>query len=77
MQLPPGLLADSAFELPMQVFTAQFYLDDTGADLSPTQVIPGSHKAGRAPMKGETQGQGRPAQPVLCRAGDHQEAEYD
>jgi hypothetical protein len=67
MQLPPSLLADSAFELPMQV----------GADLSPMQVIPGSHKAGRAPMKGETQWQGRPAQPVLCRAGEHQEAEYD
>ncbi|WP_431495380.1 phytanoyl-CoA dioxygenase family protein [Pseudomonas brassicacearum] len=70
MQLPPGLLADPAFELPMQVFTAQFYLDDIDADLSPTQVIAGSHKAGRAPVKGETQWQGRPAQPVLCRAGD-------
>lgn len=70
MALPPTLLADPAFELPMQVFTAQFYLDDIDADLSPTQVIAGSHKAGRAPVKGETQWQGRPAQPVLCQAGD-------
>lgn len=70
MKLPPTLLADPAFELPMQVFTAQFYLDDIDADLSPTQVIPGSHKAGRAPVAGEAQWQGRSAQPVLCRAGD-------
>jgi ectoine hydroxylase-related dioxygenase (phytanoyl-CoA dioxygenase family) len=70
MELPPGLLADPGFELPMQVFTAQFYLDDIDADLSPTRVIPGSHKAGRAPAAGETQWNGRSAQPVLCRAGD-------
>lgn len=70
MALPPTLLDDPAFDLPMQVFTAQFYLDDIDADLSPTQVIAGSHKAGRAPVKGETQWQGRSAQPVLCRAGD-------
>jgi ectoine hydroxylase-related dioxygenase (phytanoyl-CoA dioxygenase family) len=67
MELPPDLLADPGFELPMQVFTAQFYLD---ADLSPTHVIPGSHKAGRPPAAGETQWNGRSAQPVLCRAGD-------
>ncbi|MBC3374256.1 phytanoyl-CoA dioxygenase family protein [Pseudomonas sp. SWRI92] len=70
MALPSSLLETPAFDLPMQVFTAQFYLDDIDADLSPTQVIPGSHKAGRAPMAGETQWQGRAAQPVLCRAGD-------
>lgn len=70
MALPPQLLADPAFELPMQIFTAQFYLDDINADLSPTRVIPGSHRAGRAPVAGETQWQGRVAQPVLCRAGD-------
>jgi ectoine hydroxylase-related dioxygenase (phytanoyl-CoA dioxygenase family) len=70
MQLPPSLLAEPSFDLPMQVFTAQFYLDDIDADLSPTRVIPGSHKAGRAPMPGETQWQGRSAKPVLCQAGD-------
>lgn len=70
MALPPGLFADPAFELPMHVFTAQFYLDDIDADLSPTRVIPGSHRAGRAPVAGETQWLGRAAQPVLCRAGD-------
>jgi ectoine hydroxylase-related dioxygenase (phytanoyl-CoA dioxygenase family) len=70
MELPPSLLLDPAFDLPMQIFTAQFYLDDIDADLSPTRVIPGSHRAGRAPVAGETQWAGRSAQPVLCRAGD-------
>ncbi|RMM55152.1 hypothetical protein ALQ77_03552 [Pseudomonas corrugata] len=70
MALPPSLLVDPAFELPMQICTAQFYLDDIDADLSPTRVIPGSHRAGRAPVAGETQWSGHAAQPVLCRAGD-------
>lgn len=70
MELPPSLLLDPAFDLPMQIFTAQFYFDDIDADLSPTRVIPGSHRAGRAPVAGETQWAGRSAQPVLCRAGD-------
>ncbi|MBV2135158.1 phytanoyl-CoA dioxygenase family protein [Pseudomonas sp. MAP12] len=70
MELPPSLLADPAFALPMQICTAHLYLDDIDADLSPTRVIPGSHRAGRPPMAGESQWQGRSAQPVLCRAGD-------
>ena len=70
MALPQSLLADPAFELPMQIVTAQFYLDDIDADLSPTRVIAGSHRAGRAPMAGETQWAGQSAQPVLCKAGD-------
>ena len=70
MELPPSLLADPAFELPMQICTAHLYLDDIDADLSPTRVIPGSHRAGRPPAAGESRWQGRAAQPVLCRAGD-------
>lgn len=70
MALPETLLADPAFELPMQVCTAHIYLDDIDADLCPTRVVPGSHRAGRAPVAGESQWQGRAAQPVLCRAGD-------
>ncbi|NUT87081.1 dioxygenase [Pseudomonas corrugata] len=70
MALPASLLADPAFELPMQICTAQFYLDDIDADLSPTRVIPGSHRAGRAPVAGESQWLGHAAQPMLCRAGD-------
>ncbi len=70
MALPPTLLADPAFLLPMQICTAQLYLNDIDADLCPTLVIPGSHRAGREPAAGETQWQGLTAHPVLCRAGD-------
>ncbi|MBB60185.1 MAG: dioxygenase [Pseudomonas sp.] len=70
LELPERLLADPAFELPMQVCTAHLYLDDIDADLCPTLVIPGSHRAGRKPRPGETQWHSREAEPVLCRAGD-------
>ncbi|MFQ6573839.1 phytanoyl-CoA dioxygenase family protein [Pseudomonas sp. UM16] len=70
MELPPALLADPAFELPMQICTVQFYLDDIDAELSPTRVLPGSHRAGRKPAPGEQQWQGQQAQNILCRAGD-------
>jgi hypothetical protein len=70
MQLPGSLLADPAFELPMQVCTAHLYLSDIDADLCPTLVIPGSHRAGRKPLPGESQWQGREAEPALCKAGD-------
>lgn len=70
MELPQSVLADPAFEWPMQICTAHLYLDDINADLCPTWVVPGSHRAGRAPDAGERQWQGRAAQPVICRAGD-------
>ncbi len=70
LELPPALLADPAFMLPMQICTAHIYLDDISEDLCPTLVVPGSHRAGRKPLAGETQWQGQVAQPVLCRAGD-------
>lgn len=70
MELPEHLLSDPAFELPMQVCTAHLYLNDIDADLCPTWVIPGSHRAGRKPRPGETTWQGCTAQPVLCEAGD-------
>ena len=70
MELPESLLAEPAFELPMQVCTALLYLSDIDADLCPTLVIPGSHRAGRKPHPGERQWQGREAEPALCKAGD-------
>lgn len=70
MELPQTLLEDPAFRLPMQICTAQLYLSDIDEDLCPTLVIPGSHRAGRPPRAGERCWRGRPAQPVLCRAGD-------
>nr|WP_319527728.1 phytanoyl-CoA dioxygenase family protein [Pseudomonas laurentiana] len=70
MALPQSLLADPAFELPMQICTVHLYLDAIDANLSPTRVIPGSHRAGRPPVAGENDWQGQTAQPVLCKAGD-------
>jgi len=70
MQLPEHWLAEPGFELPIQVCTAHIYLDRIDADLCPTLVIPGSHRAGRKPHPGETHWQDRQPQPVLCEAGD-------
>ncbi len=70
MELPPGLLADPGFRLPMQICTAMCYLDDIDETLCPTWVIRGSHRAGRPPRIDETDWQGRRPEPVLCRAGD-------
>lgn len=70
MELPERLLQEHAFDLPMQVCTAHVYLDRIDADLCPTSVIAGSHRAGRRPRPGETHWQDRAPQPVLCEAGD-------
>src|SRR5690606_3338212 len=70
MQLPASLLDDPHFRLPMQICTAQLYLDDIDADLCPTLVIAGSHRAGRAPEPGENAWRGRAPEAVLCKAGD-------
>lgn len=69
LRLPEALLL-GGFELPMFICTAQVYLDDIDHDLCPTWVIPGSHRAGRAPHPDERSWRGRAAEPVLCRAGD-------
>ncbi|TWI57368.1 phytanoyl-CoA dioxygenase PhyH [Pseudomonas duriflava] len=70
MELPPSLLADPTFELPVQIATAQLYLDEITEDLCPTLVIPGSHRSGRKPRENETHWQGEAPQPVLCQPGD-------
>ncbi|UUC50476.1 phytanoyl-CoA dioxygenase family protein [Pseudomonas citronellolis] len=69
LRLPEALLL-GGFELPMFICTAQVYLDDIDHALCPTWVIPGSHRAGRAPHPDERSWRGRAAEPVLCRAGD-------
>lgn len=69
LRLPEALLL-GGFELPMFICTAQVYLDDIDRELCPTWVIPGSHRAGRAPHPDERSWRGRAAEPVLCRTGD-------
>ncbi|QEY74610.1 phytanoyl-CoA dioxygenase family protein [Pseudomonas denitrificans (nom. rej.)] len=66
----PVALPGADLELPMFICTAQVYLDDIDDALCPTWVIPGSHRAGRAPAPDEREWAGRTAEPVLCRAGD-------
>ena len=64
-----GLLPD-ALRVPVALFTVHYYLNDVTADLAPTRVIPGSHRAGRAPRADETQWQGRTLATALAAAGD-------
>ncbi len=70
MTLPETLLTDGEFRLPVHICTAHYYLSDITPELCPTWVIPGSHKSGRRPQKGEAAWNGRELEPVLCRAGD-------
>lgn len=56
--------------IPVFVLTVHFYLNDVTADLAPTRVVPGSHRAGRAPRADETGWRGRAAETVLAAAGD-------
>jgi len=67
--LPPALLADPQVKIPIYISTAHFYLDDLSEELGPTQLIPGSHRAGRAPGD-DTTYNGVGSQSILCKAGD-------
>jgi Phytanoyl-CoA dioxygenase (PhyH) len=60
----------AAPRMPIFILTAHFYLCDVSADLAPTCVLPGSHRAGRAPRAEESEWNGREAVPVLAHAGD-------
>jgi ectoine hydroxylase-related dioxygenase (phytanoyl-CoA dioxygenase family) len=52
------------------IVTVQFYLCDVPVELGATQVIVGSHRAGRAPRSGECDWHGHAAEAVPCAAGD-------
>ena len=64
----PGVPA--GLHVPVFLATAHVYLSPQPAELCPTHVIPGSHRAGRRPRRFEADWNGRPPQPVLCAAGD-------
>lgn len=70
MALPEWVWSRADFHLPMQILTAQLYLTDIDETVGPTWVVPGSHRAGRAPRADEQGWQGEVARPVVCRAGD-------
>jgi ectoine hydroxylase-related dioxygenase (phytanoyl-CoA dioxygenase family) len=69
MTLPESVHSDPETRIPIFSSTAHFYLNDMRADLGPTTVIPGSHKAGRFP-EDETAWHGRNPQAVMVNAGD-------
>jgi ectoine hydroxylase-related dioxygenase (phytanoyl-CoA dioxygenase family) len=60
-----GLLRVAPF-----IVTVQFYLCDVPVELGATQVVAGSHRAGRAPQAGERDWNGRSPEAVPCAAGD-------
>jgi ectoine hydroxylase-related dioxygenase (phytanoyl-CoA dioxygenase family) len=70
LTLPEDVLADPAIELPIEICTAHYYLNDMDEELCPTWVLPGSHRSGRLPGKDEREWRGRRLEPVLCQAGD-------
>lgn len=67
--LPESLHNDPNVKVPIQTSTAHYYLNDMVLELGPTTIIPGSHKAGRAPH-GETSWHGVTPKAVMVKAGD-------
>jgi ectoine hydroxylase-related dioxygenase (phytanoyl-CoA dioxygenase family) len=67
--LPAEVMSQPGVKIPIYISTAHYYLDDLYEDLGPTQFIPGSHRAGRAP-NGDTAYKGVEPQNILCKAGD-------
>ena len=69
--VPESVFDLPGYRLPVHICTAHYYLNDIPTEAyCPTFVIPGSHKSGRSPGKGEKEWNGRPLQPVLVKAGD-------
>jgi ectoine hydroxylase-related dioxygenase (phytanoyl-CoA dioxygenase family) len=69
LTLPVEVMNHPGVKIPIYISTAHYYLDDLYEELGPTQFIPGSHRAGRAP-NGDTTYQGVSPQSILCKAGD-------
>lgn len=69
LELPAEVMANPDVKIPIYITTAHYYLDDLYEELGPTQFIPGSHRAGRAP-KGDTEYKGVGPKYIMCNAGD-------
>ncbi len=67
--LPGDVMADERVRMPIFISTVHFYLDDLYEELGPTKVIPGSHRAGRAP-NGDTEWNGITEKSMMVRSGD-------
>lgn len=69
VSLPEAVHNDPGVRIPIFTTTAHFYLNDMVAELGPTILIPGSHRAGRPPQD-ECTWHGIEPQAVMVRAGD-------
>ena len=67
--LPEDIASDPRVKIPIMISTLHYYLNDMYQELGPTLVVPGSHRAGRAP-DGDTGWNGVDAQALECKAGD-------
>lgn len=68
IQLPEDVLMDPRVRIPILNTTLHLYFDDQVEEIGPTLVIPGSHRAGRAPHD-ESTWRGIAPQMVSVRAG--------
>lgn len=69
LSLPEAVHNDPGIRVPIFISTAHFYLNDMVAELGPTLVVPGSHKAGRPPQD-ETTWHDITPKAVMVNAGD-------
>ena len=58
------------FRVPIFLLTVHYYLNAVTANLAPTRVIAGSHRAGRSPSTRDTAWQSRAPETVLAAGGD-------
>jgi len=70
LRLPAQVMENPEVKIPIFITTTHYYLDDLTGDLGPTNFVPGSHRAGRGPEKGETSFKGIEEQSIMCKAGD-------
>jgi len=66
--LPQDVLEDERVRVPIFTGTLHYYLDDQVEEIGPTLLIPGSHRAGRAPHN-EPTWNGRAPRMISVKAG--------
>lgn len=72
LPLPDGVKLDDRIQLPVYLCNALYYLDDVTEELGPTQVVPGSHRAGKHVDNTDEIGlyEGKGPISILAEAGD-------
>jgi len=68
--LPEDVASDPRIKVPIFIATTHFYLTDVAENSGPTKIIPGSHRAGRAPNENDFSWNNIPEQSIILNAGD-------